>query len=179
MRLTNGVSEPSVSICMAGLDRALTWILGKIDGQSALVVIEGVGSYGAGLADRVTGAGLLVAEPSVMPAAERHGAGQDRCAGRGPHRALGIGPRYLTATLAAGHRPTGRAARSDGGGDRRLNRALTTVVNRGHRPHAHPLANQGLRSTPPCRRTHHQGDHAFIQALHHPTHSPAKLTALA
>ncbi|MBN9633819.1 MAG: hypothetical protein J0H22_01045 [Actinobacteria bacterium] len=46
-----------------GLDRALTWIINRIDGQSALVVIEGVGSYGAGLADRVTAGGLLVAEP--------------------------------------------------------------------------------------------------------------------
>jgi transposase len=62
----------------AGLDRALTWITRKIDGQSALVVIEGVGSYGAGLADRVANAGLLVAEPSVMPAVERRGVGKMR-----------------------------------------------------------------------------------------------------
>ena len=59
-----------------GLDRALTWIISRIDGQSALVVIEGVGSYGAGLADRVTAGGLLVAEPSAMPAAERRGVGK-------------------------------------------------------------------------------------------------------
>lgn len=60
----------------AGLDRALTWITRKIDGQSTLVVIEGVGSYGAGLADRVTNAGLLMTEPSVIPAAERRGVGK-------------------------------------------------------------------------------------------------------
>lgn len=60
----------------AGLDRALSWITGQVGGQSALVVIEGVGSYGAGFADRVANAGLLVAEPSVMPAAERRGVGK-------------------------------------------------------------------------------------------------------
>src|ERR1700722_14099716 len=56
-----------------GLDRALNWITHRIGGQSALVVIEGVGSYGAGLAQRVSDAGLLVAEPSAMPAAARRG----------------------------------------------------------------------------------------------------------
>jgi transposase len=60
----------------AGLTRASTWITRKIDGQSALVVIEGVGSYGAGLADRVAKSGLLVAEPSAIPAAERRGVGK-------------------------------------------------------------------------------------------------------
>ena len=59
-----------------GLDRALTWITHRIGELSALVVIEGVGSYGAGLADRVTAGGLLVAEPSAMPAAERRGVGK-------------------------------------------------------------------------------------------------------
>ena len=60
----------------AGLDRALRWITGKINGESALIVIEGVGSYGAGLAQRAAAAGLLVAEPSPMPAAERRGVGK-------------------------------------------------------------------------------------------------------
>jgi transposase len=60
----------------AGLDRALTWITRGIDGQSALVVIEGVGSYGAGLAERVTHSGLPVAEPAAMPAAQRRGVGK-------------------------------------------------------------------------------------------------------
>jgi transposase len=59
-----------------GLDRALTWITHRIDEQSALIVIEGVGSYGAGLAQRVADAGLLVAEPSAMPAAQRRGVGK-------------------------------------------------------------------------------------------------------
>ncbi len=59
-----------------GLDRALTWIAHRIGGQPALIVIEGVGSYGAGLAQRVSGAGLLVVEPSAMPAALRRGVGK-------------------------------------------------------------------------------------------------------
>ena len=59
-----------------GLDRALIWITHRIGGQSVLVVIEGVGSYGAGLAQRVADTGLLVAEPSAMPAAQRRGVGK-------------------------------------------------------------------------------------------------------
>lgn len=59
-----------------GLDRARDWITRRIDGRPALVVIEGVGSYGAGLADRVTVGGLLVAEPSAMSAAQRRGVGK-------------------------------------------------------------------------------------------------------
>jgi transposase len=59
-----------------GLDRALTWIAHRTAEQQALIVIEGVGSYGAGLAQRVADAGLLVAEPSAMPAAQRRGVGK-------------------------------------------------------------------------------------------------------
>ena len=65
---TGAVVDGAVPNAPAGLDRALTWIFNRIDGRSALVVIEGVGSYGAGLAQRVTEAGVLVAEPSAMPA---------------------------------------------------------------------------------------------------------------
>jgi hypothetical protein len=67
------IAEAVFPDSQAGLDRALTWITGQVDGQSTLVVIEGVGRYGAGLADRVANAGLLVAEPSAMPAADRRG----------------------------------------------------------------------------------------------------------
>jgi transposase len=59
-----------------GLDRARGWIARKTAEQSALVVIEGVGSYGAGLAQRVTDAGMLVAEPSEMAASARRGVGK-------------------------------------------------------------------------------------------------------
>lgn len=59
-----------------GLDRALNWITQRIGEHSGLIVIEGVGSYGAGLAQRVGDAGLLVVEPSAMPAAQRRGVGK-------------------------------------------------------------------------------------------------------
>lgn len=60
----------------AGLDRACRWITRMAVGKSTLVVVEGIGSYGAGLADRVADAGLLVVEPSAMPAAQRRGIGK-------------------------------------------------------------------------------------------------------
>ncbi|MFO7164969.1 hypothetical protein MHAS_01963 [Mycolicibacterium hassiacum DSM 44199] len=61
---------------VSGWDRAWNWIARRIDGQSALVVIEGIGSYGAGLAERVSSAGLPVAEPPAIPAAQRRGVGK-------------------------------------------------------------------------------------------------------
>ncbi len=90
----------------AGRDRALTWITRKIEGQTALVVIEGVGSYGAGLADRVTRAGLLVAEPSVMPAAERRGVGKTDAldAVRIARSVLGVDTARLRRPRATGQR---------------------------------------------------------------------------
>lgn len=60
----------------AGLDRARTWIAHRAGQQAALVVIEGIGSYGAGLSDRVLAAGFPVAEPSVMGSADRRGVGK-------------------------------------------------------------------------------------------------------
>lgn len=50
----------------AGLSRTVSWIMRR-DPQ-ALVVIEGIGSYGAGLAQEVTRAGLEVAEAPSIPA---------------------------------------------------------------------------------------------------------------
>jgi|SRR5271169_660535 len=60
----------------SGLDRALTWITRMVGNDSVLVVIEGIGSYGAGLAERIGDAGLLVAEPAAMPAGQRRGVGK-------------------------------------------------------------------------------------------------------
>jgi transposase len=74
---TGAVVEESVfPNTPSGLDRGCTWISRRIDGRSALVVVEGVGSYGAGLADRLAAGGLLVAEPLAMPAAHRRGVGK-------------------------------------------------------------------------------------------------------
>lgn len=70
------IAEAVFPNTVAGWGRAWYWMNRRIDGQSALVVIEGVGSYGAGLAERVSTGGLLVAEPSAMPAAQRRGGGK-------------------------------------------------------------------------------------------------------
>lgn len=59
-----------------GLDRALAWITRGVDNQPALVLVEGAGSYGAGLAERVNNSGLRVAEPAAMPAAQRRSVGK-------------------------------------------------------------------------------------------------------
>ena len=53
----------------SGLDRARTWITRYVDEHAALVVMEGVGSYGAGLTGRVVNAGLTVVEPASIAAA--------------------------------------------------------------------------------------------------------------
>ncbi len=60
----------------AGFDRAYTWITHRINEKPTLVVIEGAGSFGAGLTGRVTNSGLPVAEPAAMPAAQRRGVGK-------------------------------------------------------------------------------------------------------
>lgn len=74
---TGGVVDQAVfPNCPAGCDRALGWTSRGVAGQSALVVIEGVGSYGAGLARRATDVGLLVAEPAAMAPGQRRGVGK-------------------------------------------------------------------------------------------------------
>lgn len=75
---TNGaiIAQAVFPTSPAGLDRACAWIARGIDEKSALVVIEGAGSFGAGLATRVTNGGLPIAEPAVMPAVQRRGVGK-------------------------------------------------------------------------------------------------------
>lgn len=60
----------------AGLDRARTWIMRRAGECATLVVIEGIGAYGAGLAERLLAAGMTVVEPSAMAAADRRGTGK-------------------------------------------------------------------------------------------------------
>lgn len=60
----------------AGLDRARTWITRRAGARPSLIVVEGIGSYGAGLTDRVLAAGLPVVEPAAMAAADRRGVGK-------------------------------------------------------------------------------------------------------
>ena len=78
MAATTGAvqDKASFSASLAGLERARTWIAHRAGQQAALVVIEGIGSYGAGLTDRVLAAGFPVAEPSVMGSADRRGVGK-------------------------------------------------------------------------------------------------------
>ena len=84
----------------AGLRRALTWIRNRTQDQACLVVVEGTGSYGAGLAEHFTQGGIVVAEAPTIPAARPRGkddamdsariaravlgCGSISCAGRGP-----------------------------------------------------------------------------------------------
>ena len=60
----------------AGCDRAVNWIHRRTSGAQALVVVEGIGSYGAMLTDRVLASGLNVVEPAAMAAADRRGVGK-------------------------------------------------------------------------------------------------------
>lgn len=60
----------------AGLDRARTWIMRRAGERATLVVIEGIGAYGASLAERLHATGMTVVEPSAMAAADRRGTGK-------------------------------------------------------------------------------------------------------
>src|SRR5271156_2302975 len=90
----------------SGLDRALTWITRMVGNDSVLVVIEGIGSYGAGLAERIGDAGLLVAEPAAMPAGQRRGGGKNDApdAGRIARSGLGVDSSRLRWPRATGPR---------------------------------------------------------------------------
>lgn len=70
---TNGaiVDQAVFPTIRQGLDVPPNWITRRIGAQSALVVIEGVGSCGAGSARRVADAGLPVTAPSATAAAQR------------------------------------------------------------------------------------------------------------
>ena len=54
----------------------MTWITRHVDEHAALVVIEGVGSYGAGLTGCVVNAGVTVVEPALMAAGHRRAVGK-------------------------------------------------------------------------------------------------------
>ncbi len=59
-----------------GLGRALGWIARRIGEASVMVVVEGTGSYGAILTERLELAGHRVAEAASMPAGDRRGIGK-------------------------------------------------------------------------------------------------------
>ena len=87
----------------AGLHRALTWIRNRTQDQACLVVVEGTGSYGAGLAEHFTQGGIVVAEAPTMPAARHRG--KDDAMDCGPDRPSCAGSAARSAVLAAGRRP--------------------------------------------------------------------------
>jgi len=59
----------------AGLSRALTWV-SRHTTSEPLMVVEGIGSYGAILTERAQQVGFLVVEPDRMPAGAKRGKGK-------------------------------------------------------------------------------------------------------
>jgi len=70
--LGNAVFATSV----AGLSRAQDWLARRVAGRSALVVVEGTGSFGAILTERLQSAGREVVEAAKMPGGDRRGTGK-------------------------------------------------------------------------------------------------------
>jgi transposase len=70
------IDRASFPASTAELDRAATWIRRRAGERATLVVVEGIGAYGAGLAERLLEAGMTVVEPSAMAAADRRGTGK-------------------------------------------------------------------------------------------------------
>jgi transposase len=101
----------------AGQRRALTWIRNRTQDQACLVVVEGTGSYGAGLAEHFTQGGIVVAEAPTIPAARPRGKDDAMDSARIARAVLGL---RLEAVLAAGRRHpdrdpgAGLRARPDG-----------------------------------------------------------------
>ena len=59
---------------LAGVNRALAWVGRSTGGSSdTLVVVEGIGSYGARVARAAADAGYVVAEPAAVAPALRRG----------------------------------------------------------------------------------------------------------
>lgn len=78
----------------AGLARALTWIGRRTVGH-VLVVVEGVGSYGALFADQLGRAGFQICEPSPIPPHRGQGKNDDLDAVRIARSVLGVGASQL------------------------------------------------------------------------------------
>lgn len=61
----------------AGLSRAQGWMQQRTDGRATLIVIEGTGSFGAIVTERLQRAGMSVVEAARMPASDRRGTGKN------------------------------------------------------------------------------------------------------
>lgn len=90
----------------AGLARAVGWTARRIGEGSALFVVEGTGSYGATLTERLELAGYRVVEAARMPAGDRRGVGKSDAldAARIARAVLGLADHELRTprTLSAG-----------------------------------------------------------------------------
>jgi hypothetical protein len=82
----------------AGLRRALAWVQHRTEGRSVLVLVDGIGSYGAVLAEQLIAAGFLVAEAPDIPAHVRRANGKTDHPRR--HRACPRCPRPHRSTAA-------------------------------------------------------------------------------
>lgn len=60
----------------AGLSRAQDWLTRRVGDRSTLVVVEGTGSFGAILTERLQASGREVVEAAKMPVGDRRGAGK-------------------------------------------------------------------------------------------------------
>lgn len=93
----------------AGLSRALTWVARRTPEGAVLVVVEGTGSYGAILTERLELAGYRVVEAAHMPAGDRRGVGKNDLldATRIARAVLGLAEHELRTprTLSTGEQP--------------------------------------------------------------------------
>jgi transposase len=65
-----------VAASSAGLRQAQDWLARRVGSATALVVVEGTGSFGAILTERLQAAGQEVVEAAKMPAGDRRGTGK-------------------------------------------------------------------------------------------------------
>ena len=70
------IDRETFPVTTAGLHRVVDWAARRAGGAATLFVVEGVGSYGAGLARVVTARGFEVVEPSTMSKAQFRGHGK-------------------------------------------------------------------------------------------------------
>ncbi len=61
----------------AGLSRAQSWLQQRVSDRATLIVVEGTGSFGAIVTERLQRAGLSVVEAARMPAVDRRGIGKN------------------------------------------------------------------------------------------------------
>jgi transposase len=60
-----------------GLSRAQSWLQQRVSERTTLIVVEGTGSFGAIVTERLQRAGLSVVEAARMPAGDRRGIGKN------------------------------------------------------------------------------------------------------